>query len=278
MKKTAMGIALAIIFGCNGIAPAFDFANLDAGKVVSGGAKVVKAASGISDKDEIAIGEDVANNMKAKFGTVDDAKLTAYIDMVGQTLVKKCSRSNIPYHFMILKSPDINAFAAPGGFIFVTQGLLEFVKDEGELAGVLGHEISHVTQKHVVKAIQKSNLLAAGVDFASASGQNPELRAQLAKFTTDLLLKGLSRQDELEADSVGTVLMNKAGYTPLAMKDTMTRLGQMEGKSSVVDKMYQTHPPAKDRLVVINKAIASNHLATNGQRQKRRFEMSTAKA
>ena len=257
----------------SGAQAGWDLSKLNADKVVAGGSKVVKAASGIPEADEIAIGQDVAQKMEAKFGVLQDAKRTAYIDQIGQTLAKKSSRPNLTYHFTILDSPDINAFAAPGGFIFITKGILDFLKDESELAGIIGHEIGHVTQKHVIKAIQKANLLSAGADFASAYGSNPQLREELANFTTNLLIKGLSRQDELEADAVGTELMTTGGgYTPLGMRDAMARLGQMEGKSSIVKHLTQTHPPAADRVKAINQVIESKKLPTNGQRQKARFE------
>jgi len=251
---------------------AWDLQSINVDKAISGGKKVVKAAAGMSDEDEIAIGQSVAKEMAAKFGLVEDPAKLAYVNQVGQDVAKKSSRTNIAYHFAILNSADINAFAAPGGFIFVTQGLLDFVKDEAELAGVLGHEVAHVTQRHVVKSIQKSNLLAAGADFGAAIREVPDLQARVSKYTMDLLMKGLSRGDELEADHVGTVISSKTGYTPIAMREAIARLGEMEGKSSVVQRLNRTHPPAKDRVAAIEKAIEKEKLSKTGKREKQRFE------
>src|SRR5262249_13200644 len=125
---------------------AFDLSNVDLDKVVLGGTKLAKAAEGVSDEEEIKIGRDVAANLAARYGIVEDAAKVKYVNLVGQAVVRQCYRKKIPYHFAILHTAEINALAAPGGYIFITQGLLESLKDESELAGVLAHEVTHVVQ------------------------------------------------------------------------------------------------------------------------------------
>jgi predicted Zn-dependent protease len=257
---------------------AFDLNNLDMDKVASGGSKLFKAAAGVSDADEQKIGREVAANLAARYGLVEDADKVRYINLIGQAIVKKCSRSNIPYHFAILKSKEINALAAPGGYIFVTQGLLDTLQDESELSGVLAHEVSHVTQRHIVKAMRKANLMGAGVDFASAA--NPNAAAQLSQvsdFSINMLSNGLSRGDELEADQLGTVLAAKTGYDPVGLRNSIQRLGD-KGDTSALSHFNKTHPPSADRLKAIDKTLASNHLTDSGPRLADRFRKTFPKA
>jgi predicted Zn-dependent protease len=250
---------------------AFDLNNLDLGKAISGGSKLFKAATGLSDADEIKLGREVAANLAARYGLAEDTGALRYLNLVGSTIVQKCSRSNIPYHFGILKSKEVNAWAAPGGYIFVTQGLIDAAQDESELAGVLAHEISHVTQRHIAKAIRQSNLLGAGVDFASASGKNVQALSQISDFSIKLLTNGLSRNDELEADKLGTILAAKVGYNPLGLRDIVQRLGEKSADPSRLAQFNKTHPPAADRLQVIDQALAANHLSDAGPRLSDRF-------
>jgi len=259
-----------------GLSFAFDFNDLDVNKVVSGSAKLVKAAVGISDEEEIKIGRDVAANLAARYGLDEDPVKLHYLNLVGQVVAHRCSRNDIPYHFGILKSSEINAMATPGGYIFVTDGLLSFVQDESELAGVLAHEISHVTQKHIVKAIRQANLVGAGSDAASAAGKDVSQYGKLSDFTIQLLSKGLSRDDELEADALGTTLAAQVGYEVNGLRRTVERLGKKESGNAALARFNKTHPAAKDRLQVIDQAIYRHELM-GGQRLAERFARNIVK-
>ena len=176
-KRKTKNVPQLFVISCSLLAfncrsHAFDFNDLDLNKVVSGSAKLAQAAIGVSDDDEAKIGREVAANLAARYGLVDDPVKVLYVNLVGRAVVKHCDRSNIPYRFGILRTAEINALAAPGGYIFITEGLLNQLKDESELAGVLAHEITHVVERHVVKAIRQSNLIGAGQDLASASGHS----------------------------------------------------------------------------------------------------------
>src|ERR1039457_2033269 len=133
------GATALALFIFPGPLSAFDLNDLDVGKVVSGGAKLAKAAGGLSDQDEISVGREVSANLAARYGLVEDLSEARYVNLVGQAVVSRCDRKKIPYHFGILRASEINALAAPGGYIFVTQGLLATLKDESELAGILAH-------------------------------------------------------------------------------------------------------------------------------------------
>lgn len=252
MKRLGMGVVLLSI-----ASPLFswDLNNVDWQKAASGGTKLVKAATGLSDAEEIKLGRQVAANLAARYGLVEDPAKLQYLHRVGLTLAGHSTRTKLSYHFGILKSPEFNAFAAPGGYIFVTEGLLTFLKDEAELAGVLAHEISHVTEQHIVKAIRQANLIGAGQDLASAAGQESETWGPLTDFSVNMLEKGYSRKDELEADREGTLLAAATGYDPRGLYDSVTRLGLLKGSNAVFGRFSSTHPPAADRVKEIEKAL-----------------------
>jgi predicted Zn-dependent protease len=248
-----------------------DLGDLDMQKVVSGGAKLAQAAGGVSDEDEIQIGREVAANLAARYHLVEDAAKVHYVNLVGQAVVRHCDRQKIPYHFGILHTAEINALAAPGGYVFITQGLLDSLKDESELAGVLAHEVTHITRQHVVKAIRQANLLEGGKDLASATGKDMSQYSQLSDFSVNLLSNGLSRDDELEADKLGTVLAAKAGYDAYGLRRSIQSLAAKEKADLFLAHFNKTHPPAADRLKVIDETIHKNHLPANGQRLPDRF-------
>ena len=250
---------------------AFSFDDLDMGKVVSGGSKLSKAAFGVSDEEEIKIGREVAANLAARYGLVDDAATVHYVNLVGQAVVRHCDRKKIPYHFGILRTAEINALAAPGGYIFITQGLLDSLKDESELAGVLAHEVSHVVRQHIIKAIRQANLLGAGQDLAAATGSDVSKYAQLSDFSINLLSKGLSRGDELEADKLGTILASKVGYDAKGLRRSIESIAAKQQTALFLAQFNKTHPPAADRLKIIDQAIRQNHFSDKGQKLPERF-------
>jgi len=251
---------------------AFDLNDIDVGKVVSGGAKLAKAAGGLSDQDEIKLGREVAANLAARYGLVEDAGKARYVNLVGQAVVTQSDRKKIPYHFGILHTSEINALAAPGGYIFITQGLLDTLKDESELGGVLAHEVTHVVRRHIVKAIRQANLIGAGQDLASAAGKDVSQFSQLSDFSINLLSNGLSRGDELDADKGGTILAAKAGYDPAGLRRSIERLAARQKADVLLGRFNKTHPPASDRLKAIDKTLRRNHLTAQGQRLADRFQ------
>jgi predicted Zn-dependent protease len=236
-------------------ARAFDFNNLDSDKMLSGGTKLFKAAAGVSDPAEAKIGREVASNLAARYGLDEDPGRVLYLNKVGQAVVRHCGRTTIPYYFGILKTPEVNALAAPGGYIFVSQGLLAMLKNEAELAGVLAHEVSHVSQRHIVKEIRKANLIGAGVDLASAANETAAQLAQVSDFSIELLSKGLSRKDELEADKLGTQVAAQTGYAASGLQQVLLRLDSSASQSKALTHFNKTHPPIKDRLKVIEKVL-----------------------
>jgi len=156
--------------------------------------------------------------------------------------------------------------------VFLTEGLLATLKDESELAGVLAHEISHVTRQHIVKAIRQANLLEAGQDLASAAGKDIDKYAKVTDFSINILSKGLSREDELDADKHGTLLAARTGYDAKGLYRSIETLTARKQDEVFLARFGKTHPPASDRLVLIDRVIANSSLSASGAQLPDRFQ------
>ena len=185
------------------------------------------SAFGMSEEKEIELGREEHKKIIAQHGVYRDKNLQDYVTMVGERVAKVSSRPNLEYTFTVLNDDMINAFALPGGFIYVTRGMLTHMNSESELAAVLGHEIAHVTEKHALKrnrASQGINLLSTLATAAVHSQMGSVASAGLGELGSmygGVLVTGFSREYELEADQVGARFMAKAGYSPEAMLRTI---------------------------------------------------------
>lgn len=174
----------------------------------------------MSVEEEVKLGQQEHQKIISKFGVYRNQELQSYINRVGQRVAAESSREEIEYRFTILNDDMINAFALPGGFIYITRGMLTHMNSESELAAVLGHEIAHVTEKHALRRESRGKGISVlNTVLAVASGQ-PALY-ELGNMFGGVLLSGYSREFELEADEVGARYMAKAGYAPEAMLDTI---------------------------------------------------------
>ena len=174
----------------------------------------------VSLEEEIKLGKEEHAKILGRFGIYRDQELQAYINKVGQRVAAESDREEIDYRFTILNDDMINAFALPGGFIYITRGMLMHMNSESELAAVLGHEIAHVTEKHALRRNARGKGISVlNTVLAAVSGQ-PALY-ELGNMFGGVLLSGYSREFELEADEVGAQYMAKAGYSPTAMLKTI---------------------------------------------------------
>ena len=174
----------------------------------------------LSVEKEVKLGQEEHVKIIGKFGVYRDQALSAYINKVGQRVAAESSREEIEYRFTILNDDMINAFALPGGFIYITRGMLMHMNSESELAAVLGHEIAHVTEKHALRRESRGKGLSVLNSLLAAVSGQPALY-ELGNMFGGVLLSGYSREFELEADEVGARYMAMAGYSPLAMLDTI---------------------------------------------------------
>lgn len=217
------------------------------------GVGVVQAMEPIGEEEEITLGEAVAVEAFSRFGgEYSNPAWTRYINLVGKTVAEVSDRPTLNYHFAILNSQEQNAFAAPGGYIFITVGLLKTLKNEAELAGVLAHEIAHVTQKHMLDAIRRGSLMGSVSELTlTAMKQDPAMFSSVIDEMTDLLFtKGLDKDKEFEADVVGVEYAYRAGYNPQGLEDYLQTLAKEEGH--VESKFFTTHPSTALRISKID--------------------------
>jgi predicted Zn-dependent protease len=216
----------------------------------------------VTDAEEQQIGQQVSDRIVESFGVYQDANVTKYVTLVGAVLALASPRPNLNWQFVVLDTEGVNAFAAPGGFVHITKGLLGLMKNEAELAGVLAHEIVHITEKHTVSAIQKNNMVSVASDEVGASGGLAQ--SLVAKFAEaaykNILNNEFSRNDEEDSDEKGVQLANKVGYAPTGLPSALTKLVDRNKDIKEKNGMFASHPMMKDRLVAIDKTIREKKL------------------
>lgn len=203
----------------------------------------------IGESQEIAMGREADQDVQASIGVYEDPELAAYVEAVGKRLAAASERPELPWTFRVVDDPAVNAFALPGGFIYVTRGLLGTLNTEAELAAVLGHEIGHVTARHAVNRISRAQL--AGLGLGIGMILSPELAqfGDLANLGLNLLFLKYSRDDERESDVLGLRYVQSSGYDADAMVDVFSQLeraGEL-GESQRVPGWLATHPSPEER-------------------------------
>lgn len=232
--------------------------------VIHGTGTLVGGFLPIGYEEESSIGQAIALQVIARYGgVVDNPDLVRYVNLVGRAVANTSDRPDIPYRFAILNHDSINAFAAPAGYIFVTRGLLKQVQNEAELAAVLGHEIAHVSQKHILDVIQRSKQIAgvseAGLAYAH---QNPAAFKNVIDGAVKKLLdEGLDQGKEIEADQIGDVFASRVGYDPTAYVTFLGRLKALKGDDKA---FFKTHPNFSNRIQAVQQTMSAKGLKTNG--------------
>jgi predicted Zn-dependent protease len=215
----------------------------------------------MTEAQEIDLGKQWAATLLGAAPLMAHPELQSYVNALGRWISLHSERPDLPWQFGVLESDNVNAFATPGGYIVLTKGLLARLKSEGELAGVLGHEITHVIQKHHLKAIQKGAGLQAGAnilaEFAAAKGRNPAAADRLVGGIKELMLRGLDKDDEFESDRMGVVLAARAGYDPYGLPAVLQMLNSMNASDSELALMFSTHPAPSARLDALERAMGS---------------------
>ena len=215
-----------------------------------------------SEKDEIALGKDVAANLLGAAPLVNDPELQAYVNKVGKWIALHTSRPELPWHFGVMDTDSVNAFATPGGYVFITRGMLLNMRDESELAGVLAHEISHVVAKHALNTMRKDALVGMASDALSRN--KPEY-AKLVSAGTEIFARGLDKEDEFAADRMGVVLAARAGYDPYGLPAVLQTLASINPKDDAVALMFKTHPDSEKRLELVTSAMEGHLDQYNNQ-------------
>ncbi|KAA2286050.1 M48 family metalloprotease [Arenimonas fontis] len=244
--------------------PAGAFGRLgEAGKLLDFGKRAAEASEEISEQEEIELGEGIAAQLLGAAPLVDDPALQRYVNRVGLWLALQSERPNLPWRFGVMDSDDVNAFALPGGIVLVTRGLYERLRDESELAGVLGHEISHVVEKDQVKAIRKAMgrewtvALAGELSQRSDNELTRRFGERAFKAGTEVLVKGLDRQDEYDADLAGMVLAARGGYNPFGLVGVLHTLDAAKPEDRNLALLFSTHPNAASRLERLEASVGT---------------------
>jgi predicted Zn-dependent protease len=189
---------------------------------------------------------------------LDDPELQHYVNEVGVWIARQSERPDLPWHFGVNDSDYINAFATPGGYVIITKGMMKQLRNEAELAGVLGHEVAHVNRKHHLKALRKSAFAGLlGEGLAAASNRHADLVKQLAGPTRELYARGLDKSDEFEADRMGVVLAARAGYDPYGLPAVLTTLASADPKDNYLTLLFKTHPLPQARLDTLAPGLAT---------------------
>lgn len=201
-----------------------------------------------SQEDEIAVGRNVAGTILGASPLVNDAQLQQYVNKVGRWVASQSERTSLPWHFGVIESNDVNAFAAPGGYILITKGLYQRLTSESQLAGVLGHEIAHVVQRHHLKVMQKQALMDAGTSFLKEKISKNKITQRAVSTGAEISARNLDKSAEFEADSMGTVLAARAGYDAYGLAEVIQEMATINTNDSSVALLFQTHPHPDDRL------------------------------
>lgn len=204
----------------------------------------------ISKQQEIEMGRETAMALEAQYGVVQDYELQERVNRIGQSLVAVSDRQDLEYTFKVLNCDEVNALACPGGFVYVFKGLIDYMPSDSELAGVLGHEVSHIVEKHTVHQIEKQLLTTLLLAVATKGDMG------LTGLASQALAAGYSRTDERGADKEGFNLCVKAGYNPYSMVLTINKLEDLaKEKGNPGYGLFSSHPEPEERLKRVMKQI-----------------------
>ena len=212
---------------------------------------LASAGCTVSDQQEVAIGEQDAAEINAQLPLLDDPRVTGYVDQLGQRITAKTSRADLRWHFYVVNTDDVNAFALPGGFVYVNRGLIEQSERLDQLAGTLGHEIGHVVRRHAVEQMKKQTGANIGISLACTLTricQHAGAQVVISAAGSALFAK-YSRRDEAEADSEAVVNVVNAGIDPHGIPELFQVLLRERQRSPTrLDAFFASHPLEESRI------------------------------
>jgi hypothetical protein len=218
---------------------------------------VADAATGKSEaeqqEEEIALGPQIAGRILGAAKLWNDDAAQQRVNRIGRWMASQTSRPDLPWTFGVIDSPEINAFAAPGGYILVTRGLYELLGDDDEVAAVLGHELSHIVQRDHYNVIRKQETTGALKDVAAAAVQTGNVaegmaKAYVSKHGASVMASSLDREAEYRADEAAEIYLVRAGFNPLALYAVLQKMTALGTSSGNLAQLYKTHPPLHERM------------------------------
>jgi predicted Zn-dependent protease len=221
-----------------------------------------------TDEEEMAMGRKAAEETEKQLPILIEPLLTAYVNHLGQKVAKESHRPQLQYSFKIVNTDAVNAFSLPGGFVYVNRGLLEFVNNESELAGVLAHEIGHVVAYHSMNDVARRSLVDQGMYQLQKAGlvNDQQMADMMQRYGGPMLLfvdRKFSREEESEADMLGMYNAIRAGYDPQGLVGFLARLSQFVGNPSLVEGLLMNHPLPGERVKAL-RAELREHPAPSG--------------
>ena len=294
MKTSIKNILLLACILCIGVTtPAYSFGNLlkdipgipikggGAQPGVSSGSKpqrgrqkpampdvtgLVSAATTTQSSDEeFAVGRQLAGNLLGAAPLVRNPRLQEYVNKVGLWVAMQSERPDIPWRFGVIETDSINAFAAPGGYVFITKGLYNLLRTEEELAGVLGHEIAHIVKQHHWNVIKQQKLVAGATNIATSQIADNAILQKYIGQGAEMLARGLDKNAEYESDRMGVVLARRAGYDASGLLSVLDRIAEKPAKEVLL--LYSTHPTPVDRSNSLSDTFAANSTMLDGGKQ-----------
>ncbi len=211
-----------------------------------------------SQEEEIALGRNITGSLLGAAPLVKDDALQQYVNKVGRWVASQSERADLPWKFGVIESSDLNAFAAPGGYVLITKGLYQKMSNEAQLAGVLGHEIAHVVKKHQLKVLQKQQVMSVGSEWLKKKFGKSKLADKAIGSGAEISARNLDKDAEFEADRMGVVLATRAGYDAYGLPEVLQTIGQTNKADSSVALLFKTHPAPDERLVKLSDAAGSN--------------------
>lgn len=249
-------LGIHLILGCSSIPESTSLEKNDKKPVFSDEQKQLAQ----DFQDEITIGRAMASKLLGAFGSYEsNPKMLNYINMIGLTLAKQSGRPELVFRFGILDTDESNAFAAPGGYIFVTKGLLKFIQSESEIAGVLAHEIGHINRKHMYKEIKPKRKVSTGENLSRLLSRGAaDIGASVSQAVNAglkmLVEDGLSHESEYDADSVAIFYAHASGYNPYSLIQVLERMETMNKQNH----FNKTHPPFAERIQRLKSLLSEN--------------------
>jgi predicted Zn-dependent protease len=233
----------------------------------------------ISEAQEIEMGREADKEVAASFGLYQDDALQQYVHALGTRIAVTTERPNLPWTFRVVDDAAVNAFAIPGGFVYVTRGVMTHLNSEAELAGILGHEIGHVTARHSVNQLSRQALAQVGLAAGIALSPRFAQFGNLAQTAMGLMFMKFSRSDESQADALGLRYMMAGGYNPRELVDVFTMLQALTQQESAgrLPQWMSTHPDPENRLAWAERTVAGlqtdlSRLAVNRPEYLRRLD------
>jgi len=291
-----LSLAALLAAGCETVTAVLENVSLNvpyggqALQLVRGGAKIRESYKDLDEPQEIELGRAVTAAVGRQYPLYRDVALTHYVALVGNAVAAQSDRPDMRYVFCVLDTMEVNAFAAPGGYVFVTRGSLAMMRDEAMLAGVLAHEVGHVAVRHHAESIKKQKRTEGQKDMFMAAGDvglsrvgggaGSTLRAMtplfngLADLTVEGVLKGHSRDEEMEADKVGFKYALRAGYDPSGLKEFLAAMVSRGGAADTTKTFFSTHPALPERVSEQDKLLKEE--SRPGARNAERFQRALA--